>query len=172
MKKDYLEAGKIANTHGIDGRVVIDHWCNSLEDFLALKRIFLYENGKYTELKITSGAHKGRALCRIEGIDNIDKAILLKNKTVYAKREDIALDENDHFVADLIGLPVIDEGSGKVYGKLKDVIQNGAADVYVIATEGEDRLIPAVKEFVKRIQPDGIFVTPIPGMFDDDFEKA
>ena len=168
----FLEAGKIANTHGIDGRVVIDHWCNSLEDFLKLKRIFLREKGEYKEYGCTSSAHKGRALCRLEGIGSMDEAILLKNRTVYAAREDISLGENERFVADLIGLPVIDAESGKEYGTLKDVIKNGASEVYSVICPGGEKFIPAVGEFIKKIDGSGIYVTPIPGLFDDDFVKA
>lgn len=62
-----------------------------------------------------------------------------------------------------------DFSSGKLYGTLTDVIQGAAGDIYEIATGKGSVLVPAVKEFVKSIDPEkGIVIAPIPGMFDED----
>ena len=72
------------------------------------------------------------------------------------------------FIADLLGLPVIDAETGKEYGRLQDVMNRGASDIYVVDTPAGERMMPAVKEFVKSIDIEkGIFVVPIEGMFDD-----
>jgi 16S rRNA processing protein RimM len=77
------------------------------------------------------------------------------------------LKEGACFIADLIGLPVIDDGTGEEYGTLREVINRGASDIYVIDTPKGERMMPAVKEFVKRVDDqNGIFVRPIEGMFD------
>ena len=91
----------------------------------------------------------------------------MKNKIIYASRDDIELEEGDFFIADLVGLPVIDADSGKEYGKLTDVINTGASDIYVIKTPTGEAMMPAVDEFVEEIDLDkGIFVKPIEGMFE------
>ena len=62
---------------------------------------------------------------------------------------------------------MIDAADGKVYGTLKDIINRGASDIYVIDTPAGERMMPAVDEFVKEVSLDkGIFVAPIEGMFD------
>ena len=64
---------------------------------------------------------------------------------------------------------MIDANSGRIYGTLTDVIQGGSGDIYDIKTEKGNALMPAVKEFVKEIKLDeGIYVTPIKGIFDED----
>ena len=108
-------------------------------------------------------------LAHLEGIDDLDRAISYKNTTVYADREDLPpLPEGAHYIVDLIGLPVINSGSGKVYGTLADVTNSGASDIYEISTEKGPRYMPAVPEFVREIDLErGIFVQPIEGMFDE-----
>ena len=87
---------------------------------------------------------------------------------LYAKREDILKDENDFFIVDLIDLPVVDQNSGEKYGTLKEVLNQGAQDIYVVKREGKaDAYIPCVPEFVKEIKLDeAIYITPIEGMLD------
>ena len=77
------------------------------------------------------------------------------------------LDEGEYFITDLTGLNVIDANDGRVYGKLSEVINRGASDIYVVDTPNGERMIPAVPEFIDRIELEtGIFVTPIEGMLD------
>ena len=104
--------------------------------------------------------------------DSICSAIAyaaLKNRLVYCDRGDIPMPEGGHFVADLIGLKVIDAADGRVYGVLWDVLKTGPHDQYEIERpDGSFSYMPVVNEFVSRIDLDaGIFVTPIPGMFDE-----
>ena len=109
---------------------------------------------------------KNFVIATIEGVDDMDKAIAKKGTLLYAAREDFKLDDGAYFIADLIGLPVTDVNNGKVYGKLKEVINRGASDIYVITTEDGERMMPAVEEFVKEVDLEkGIFVSPIEGMF-------
>ena len=84
-----------------------------------------------------------------------------------ALRSILCLEEGEYFIADLVGLPVIDANSGKELGKLLETINRGASDIYVVSTPHGERMIPAVPEFVEHIDPEqGVFVTPIEGMLD------
>ena len=167
-KKKYLECGKIVNTHGVKGAVKLESWCNTPEDLAELGRIFVgdRENKKVLKVKRAS-VFKQLVIAELDGVDDFDAALALKNTVVYAAREDLTLEEGDYFIADVIGLPVIDAENGKEYGKLKDIINRGASDIYVIDTPDGERMMPAVEEFVKEVNLErGIFVLPIEGMFD------
>ena len=167
-KKKYLECGKIVNTHGVKGAVKLESWCNTPEDLAELGRIFVgdRENKKVLKVKRAS-VFKQFVIAELDGVDDFDAALALKNTVVYAAREDLTLEEGDYFIADLIGLDVIDAENGKEYGKLKDIINRGASDIYVIDTPDGERMMPAVEEFVKEVNLErGIFVLPIEGMFD------
>ncbi len=168
MKKAYLECGRIVNTHGIAGAVKLEPWCDSPEVLASLKSIY-FENGEtYTAVKmLKASVFKRFVIATLEGVNDIDSAALLRERIVFAARDDLPLEEGDKFIADLIGLPVIDAESGHIYGSLTGVINNGAADIYEIETPAGQRLMPAVDEFVKKIDDEkGIFITPIEGMFE------
>lgn len=169
MKKtDHLECGRIINTHGVRGGLKLESWCNTPQDLASLKRVLLKNGEQYVCHKVKrASVFKQFVLFELEGISDIDMAEALKGRVVYAYREDIDIDEDDFFIADLIGLPVIDLANGETIGTLSDVFNLGASDIYEIKTESGKKLIPAVPEFIKEIDLDrGIFVALIEGMLD------
>lgn len=172
MKQPYLECGKIINTHGVRGTLKIESYCDSPKILAKLTRVFLKTaNGNYTERKVRSASvAKGAVLANLEGLESLDDAVSYKGKTVYALREDIPLKEGAYFVADLIGLPLIDAETGKRYGTVKEVESMPSSDMYTVSLpSGKETLFPAVKEFVKEIRPEeGIFITPIEGFFEEE----
>ncbi len=171
--KQFIEIGKIINTHGVKGALKIEPWCDSPSVLAKMKRIYFapkVSGDGFAEKAVLSGSvQKDKVLLTIEGVDTVEAAILLKNTVIYANRDDIPIKKGSYLIADLIGLDVIDAVSGRVYGKLTDVIQGGSGDIYDIKTDKGSALMPAVKEFVKEIRlHEGIFVTPIKGIFDED----
>ena len=83
-------------------------------------------------------------------------------------RDDLELDEDTYFIQDLIGLEVSDADSGKVYGKIADVMQTGANDVYVIKGDDREYLVPAIADVVVSTDIDGgtMTIRPLEGLFD------
>ncbi len=169
MRK-YIEAGKIIRPHGINGAVKAEAWCDYPSVLAKLKKIYFAENGGYKEVKVLSGSvQKDRTLLALEGISTPEEAERLRDTVIFAAREDIPIPKGSYLIDDLKGLPVIDTDSGRIYGKLLDVMQGGAGDIYEIKTESGTALVPAVKEFIKKIDLEkGIFISPIKGMFDED----
>ena len=169
-KKQFLECGIIINTHGVRGDVKLESLCDSPEVLASLERVFVLEGGKYREIEVKhASVFKQFVLATLEGVDDMDKAAAMKGTTLYASRDDFELGEGDFFIADLLGLPVIDNLDGKVYGKIKDVINRGASDLYVVTTPTGERMIPVVDEFVKRVDLEsGVYVETIPGLLSDD----
>ena len=167
-KNLYIECGKIINTHGFRGGLKLESWCNTPADLAALKRYYIREGGAYVEKKVLKASvFKQFVIADIEGVADMDAAMALKNTVIYAAREDFELDDGEYFISDLVGLDVIDADNGTVYGKLKETINRGASDIYVVDTEAGERMIPVVDEFVDRVEIErGIFVRPIPGMLD------
>ena len=168
MEKQYLECGKIINTHGIAGAVKLESWCDSPEVLASLETVYFKKGEVYKPVEVLrASVFKRFVLMTLEGITDIDAAAALKETVVYADRDELPIEEGQHFIADLVGLPVIDADSGKEYGILDDVINTGASDIYVIKSADGEKMMPAVDEFVKEIDLErGIFVTPIEGMFD------
>ena len=171
-KNEYIECGRIINTHGCQGGLKLESWCNSAKDLAELERVFLLEKGRYVEHKVQrASVFKQFVIAELEGIDDMDSAIALKGQTLFAKRDDFALQDGEYFISDLVGLSVIDADSGRVYGMVKDITEAPASRLYVIETSSGDVLLPGVKEFVKKIDTEsGIYITPIPGFFGDGDE--
>ena len=167
MESRYIECAKIINTHGCHGGVKMESWCNSPETLAELSRIFLKSENGYTEYKIKKASvFKQFVVADLQGVSDMDAAMALKNQVCYALREDFCLEEGEYFIADLAGLPVFDAESGREYGKVKEVINRGASDIYVIETPSGETMIPAVPAFVDRVEiTKGLFVNPIEGMF-------
>ena len=170
-RKKYLECGIIINTHGVRGNVKLESLCDSPEVLADLSRVFVKEGNSYREIKVLhTSIFKSFVLADLEGINDMDAAAAMKGTTLYANREDFELEEGDYFIADLIGLDVVDVDDGTKYGIVKDVINRGSADIYVVKTEDGERMMPAVEEFVKNVDIDNgkVYVKPIPGLFNDD----
>lgn len=167
-KEQYLECGKIINTHGVRGALKIESWCDSPEVLCSIKKLYYKKKDEYIPLEVTKASvHKGCALVYFFGIDSIEAAQLLKNRVVYADRDDIEIDGDRVFVADIIGLPVFDERDGKRLGVLADYLESVASDLFVVKTDsGAEVLVPAVDEFIGHIDDDGVYLRPIEGMFD------
>ena len=112
-------------------------------------------------------------LADLEGIDSEEAANALRGTVVYALREEIPVDEGDSFIVDLIGLPVRDTDSGELLGELIDVKQYGARDLYVVRTATGEYMIPAVPEFIVKVDTeDAVYVRPIPGLLDGGAENV
>lgn len=166
-KERYLEAGKIANTHGVRGDLVVDSLCDSPEVLKEIKTLYLKKQGEYIPMKVVrSSLHAGRNLIRFEGVETLDDALHYKGRRLYAAREDIKIDDDSVFIADLIGLPVYNRDSGEVIGRLSDVVNYGYNDILEIDIgDKKSVLVPNLPQFVERISlEDGIFVIPVEGL--------
>ena len=160
-KKQFLEAGVIASTHGVRGGMLIKPWSDEPGFLCGFSRV--YVDGEEKKL-LSASVHKSMLLCTLEGISDMDAAIRMKGKVVYINREDIELEEGRYFVQDLIGAEVYDSERG-LLGKVEEVLNLPANDVYVVRG-GKNYMIPAVEEFIKRVDVDGerIDVEIIEGM--------
>ena len=168
MKKEYLEAGKIVNIHGIKGEVKIMPYCDSPELFCEFDRFFIGRNHKEINVQ-RSRVQKNMVIAKLEGIDTPEDAEKLRNKMLYMHRDDLELDDDTYFIQDLIGLTVKNADSGEVYGEIDDVMQTGANDVYSIKGENKSYLIPAIPEVITETDIDGGFmlIRPLDGLFDE-----
>jgi len=170
MIKKYLEIGKIVNTHGIMGAVKVMPWCDGA-DFITEFDVLYLDKGKTPVKILNAWTHKGMAVLKLEGIDHMDAAAKLKNQILYLDRDDVKLAPGSYFIQDLIGLTAEDADSGQGYGKISDVLQTGANDVYVLTDElGKERLIPAIPDVIVKTDMENgrLLIRPLKGLFDDE----
>lgn len=167
MKKEYLEAGKIVTTHGIKGEVKIMPYTDTPELLCEFDRLFIGKS--HEEIAIErSRAFKNMVIAKLKGYDTPEAAEKLRNKLLYMHRDDLELDENTYFIQDLIGIEVSDADSGSLYGKITDVMQTGANDVYVVQGADREYLVPAIPEVVisTDIDKNTMTIRPLEGLFE------
>ena len=167
MRQLFLEAGKIRNTHALRGEVKFECWLDGENPLRGVRHLYLSRDGK-GELKIEAVRRQGDLfLVLFEAYDSVEKAALLKGKTVFASREEIDPDGKKIYFADLIGLPLIEDG-GEAYGTIKEISSRGAGELFtVLLPDGREAYFPAVKEWIVKMDADeGVFVHAPEGIFD------
>ena len=151
--KDFLDCGRIVNTHGVRGEVRIVPWADSPEFLCQFSALYL--DGAPRKV-LSSRVHKGSVIVRLDGVDTVEEAMLLRDKTVQISRADAKLPKGAFFLADIIGLNVVDE-AGQTLGTLKEVLSPSVQQVYVIEGEREI-MIPAVPEFILETNIEGGYI--------------
>ena len=148
--KEYFRVGVIASAHGIRGEVNVYPTTEDPQRFTLLESVLLGTEGAMKPLGITSVKFfKKMVILKLQGIDDRNAAELLRGRELYVHRDDaIALEEGEHYVADLIGLAVYTD-EGERFGEITDVMKTGANDVYVVrGEEGREYLLPVIPECI------------------------
>ena len=154
MKKQYLEAGRIVNTHGVRGEVKIEPWADDASFLTRFKRFYL--DGKAVKV-LSIRVHKTMCIAALEGIDDVNAAMTLKGKVIFIDRDDAKLPQGAVFIQDILGARVVDE-AGTELGVLEEVIPEPSASVYVVRGAREI-LIPDVPAFILDKDADNGVVT-------------
>lgn len=148
-----LQVGVITSTHGIRGEVKVFPTTDDAARFKTLKQVLL-NTGKETRPMEIEGVKffKQFVILKFKGLDHIDEVEGYKRCPLLVERKDaVPLEENEFFIADMIGMQVATEDEEE-FGVLKDVIETGANDVYVISTkEHGEVLVPAIKECILEV---------------------
>ena len=151
-----LQVGVISSTHGVRGEVKVFPTTDDVTRFRQLKKVYLDTGREMLPLEIQNVKFfKQFAILKFKGIDNINDIEIYRGKSLMIDREDaVDLDEDEYFIADMIGMKVYTE-DGSEFGTLKDVMETGANDVYIIdSLEHGEVLIPAIRECILDVDMD------------------
>ncbi|HBA62697.1 MAG TPA: 16S rRNA processing protein RimM [Lachnospiraceae bacterium] len=159
--EDRLQVGVISSTHGIRGEVKVFPTTDNPERFRELKHVIL-DTGKEQRPLTISGVKffKQFVILKFKGIDHINDIEKYKGRPLYVTREDaVELEEDEYFIADLIDCEVLTD-EGEILGTLKDVMETGANDVYVVETpDQKEILLPAIRECILDVDPEAGRIT-------------
>ena len=145
-----LQVGVITSTHGIRGEVKVFPTTDDPKRFKKLKQVILDTGKEKRDLEVESVKFfKQFVILKFKGIDNINEVERYKRCPLLVTRDHaVPLQEDEYFIADMIGMQVVTE-DGALFGTLKDVIETGANDVYIIeSSEHGEVLVPAIKECI------------------------
>jgi len=155
--EDLLQVGVITSTHGIRGEVKVFPTTDDVSRFKKLKNVILDNGKEHRDLEIESVKFfKNMVILKFKGIDNINDVEKYKKAPLFVTRENaVPLEEDEYFIADLIGLKVVSD-EGEDLGIIDDVLQTGANDVYIIKKDNvDDLLVPAIHECIKNVDIEG-----------------
>lgn len=172
LNDEIIETGKIIGTHGVRGELKLQSWTDDPDFLFDIDHFYI--DGKI--FRVVSLRRQGNILLlKLDGIDNLNKAEVMRNKVVFIERSLFQFEEGTYFIKDLLEIEVFDaDKEGLCYGKITDVIATGANDVYEITDEsGKRRLIPAIKDVILStdIQEKKMIIRPLLGLFEDDEQE-
>ena len=165
-----FQVGIISSTHGVRGEVKVFPTTDDMKRFKKLKEVLL-DTGKETLTLEIEGVKffKQFVILKFKGYDNIDDIVKYRGKSLFVPRENaVKLQKDEYFIADLIGLKVVNE-DGSFTGVLKDVMETGANDVYIVEGEdGKEVLIPAIKDCILQVdfEKEQVLVHLLEGLLD------
>ncbi len=157
--EELFQVGSITQTHGIKGEVKVFPMTDDISRFKNMKNLLL-DGGKdgYINLEVENvRPQKNLVILKFKGINNINDIEKYKGKGLYVTKENrVELKEDEYFIADLIGCDVfLDDTSNDKFGKVTDVFETGANDVYEITLEDEGTvLVPAIKDCIIDVNVD------------------
>ena len=158
--EDRLQVGVITSTHGVRGEVKVFPTTDDPNRFKRLKEVIL-DTGKEELVLEIEGVKffKQLVILKFKGFDNINDIEKYRQKSLYVTRKNaVRLRRDEYFIADLIGLKVLDEQEAQI-GVLKDVMETGANDVYIIEmTDGRELLLPAIKQCILNVDVENGFM--------------
>lgn len=154
---DELQVGVITQTHGIRGEVKVFPTTDDANRFKKLKEVILDTGRERLSMEIEGVKFfKQFVILKFKGYDSINDVERYRQGKLFVTRDNaVRLKKDEYFVADMIGMRVVTD-EGEDFGVLKEVLATGANDVYVVSREnGEEVLLPAIKECVRHIDMDG-----------------
>jgi 16S rRNA processing protein RimM len=168
---DMVSIGKIVSTYGYQGVVKVTPLTDFPERFNNLENITISRQGKIEEMTIEKvKPYNNLFLLKFAGIDTKEKADEYRGALLMVDENQVfPLPEGYYYQFQLIGLQVYDQEKG-LLGQLKDIIETGANDVYVVQGEkyGEV-LIPAIKQVILDVdlEQKQMQVKLLPGLIED-----
>ncbi|BFL17202.1 ribosome maturation factor RimM [Enterocloster clostridioformis] len=151
--ENMLRVGVITSPHGIKGEVKVFPTTDDAKRFKELKKVILDTGKEYIPMEIEHVKFfKNMVILKFKGYDNINEIEKYKSRDLLITRDqavDLAPDE--YFITDLIGLAVVSD-QGVELGTLKDVLETGANDVYVVAMkDGKELMLPAIGDCILNV---------------------
>jgi len=140
-----LVIGRIATPHGTRGELRMAIVASQPDGLRALRTVYIGEAQEpYRVRRIHFIANGKEAILRLTALTNPEEAAELRGERVWADLIALpALPENEYYHYQLLGLDVSDEG-GKLLGRLSEIIETGANDVYVVRGPAGEVLLPAI----------------------------
>jgi len=159
--------GRVLRPHALRGEIRVLAYSASGRNLQRGRPVYLM--GERRIIERARPDHEGWIL-KLSGIGHRNDVETLRGELLEAADNDVLRDDDEsYFLHELIGLRVVISATGEELGRVAEVLQPGANDVYVVRGEKGESLIPAIAQVIERIDVSGgeISITPLPGMLDE-----
>ncbi|HAA02915.1 MAG TPA: 16S rRNA processing protein RimM [Syntrophobacteraceae bacterium] len=167
----WVMVGKIGRAHGTGGVVRVSVSGETLATLVPGDHLYLrLPPGEVRTLTLEEiRSHQRMWLVRFAGITTREMVETLKGKELYLPEDQLPrLEEGEYYHYQLIGLEV-QTTDGGFLGVLRQIMSTGSNDVYVVANDDQEVLIPAIEEVIRSIDlRNGRMQVALPeGLIDD-----
>lgn len=165
-REGYTAVGRILRPHALAGELRVAAFSPTARNLQRGRPVFL---SGVRRVIMRARLDREAWILKLEGLSGRDEVESLRGEILEVPdREVIRDDDESYFVHEIVGLRV-ETVDGRELGTVRDVIQTGANDVYVVGGPGGEVLVPAISEVIETIDISGavIRITPLVGMLDE-----
>ena len=150
MTPEYLAVGRVLRPHGVRGDLLLQVLTDFPERLEPGGTVYVGEEA-VPYLLTKAHVHGQHLIVHLTGCDDIDAGQGFRNQLIQIRRQAAApLPEGQYYFHQLIGLEVVTE-EGEALGRLEEVVETGANDVYVVKNDQGEVLLPAIKSVIRQI---------------------
>lgn len=171
---EYFNVGKIVNTQGLQGEMRVLSVSDFTEDrFKKGKTLALFDDKDRFVMDVEIASHRKQKnfdIIKFKGMYHINDIEKYKGFSLKVAEENLTdLEDGEFYYHEIIGLDVY-EGD-ELIGQVKEILQPGANDVWVVKRKGKrDLLLPYIPSVVLDVDVENgrIQVELMEGLDDED----
>ena len=170
---NYFNVGKIVNTQGLQGEMRVLSVTDFAEErFKKGNTLALFDKKDRFVMDVEIASHrkvKNFDIIKFKGMYNINDIEKFRDFTLKVREEDLTdLEDGEFYYHEIIGLEVYEDDV--LLGRIKEILQPGANDVWVVKRKGKrDLLLPYIPPVVLGIDIEqGRVDVEIPEGLDDE----
>ncbi len=171
---NYFNVGKIVNTQGLQGELRVLSVTDFAEErFKKGSKLSIFNDKNQFVLEVEVASHRKQKnfdIVKFKGLYHINDVEKYKGYSLKVAEEDLAeLAEDEFYYHEIIGLDVYEKDV--LIGQIKEILQPGANDVWVVARKGKrDLLLPYIPPVVLNVDIAGnrVDVELLEGLDDED----
>jgi 16S rRNA processing protein RimM len=158
MSTDWVIVGKVARPQGLMGELRVQPLTDNPQRFELGKKMTIRssdgEEREVTLVKVRPG--RGHLVVLFAGCSTRTQAEPLVGGTILVPVEEMpALEEDRYYHHEILNMKVFTAGDGVCLGEVREILETGSNDVYVVRGEGQETLIPATAEVILEVDVKG-----------------
>lgn len=164
--------GTVRRAHGVHGELLVSPQTDDPSRFTFLDEVQLqFQDGRRLRVHVTGARVSAKkVLLRVAEIADRTAAEQVAGADVVISRDQcLPLPADSYYIFELVGMMVQTTG-GRLLGRLEEVVDMPANDVWVVRDGAHEYLLPAVKEVIRKVdrQQRVIVIEPIAGLVDEE----